>query len=259
VVAGRTLEASDDEKNVALVSELTARTFWPGNDPIGRQFVRGGDDKKAPFTVIGVVRDARTISLAQPDPMMVYMPYWYRCDDSAGLLIRTHQDPAAMAGSLRKAIWSVDPDVSVPAIRLLGGVVADSTANRRFELDLLLVFAMSALLLAGLGVYGVITYTVIQRQHEIGLRMALGAQRANIYLLVVREGLEPVLLGIVAGVGLAFAFSRALHSLLFQVSPYNPVMITATVATILAVGVAACLLPARRAACVEPMRALRDE
>jgi len=259
VVAGRTLQPSDDEKNVALVSELTARTFWPGKDPIGRQFVRGGDDNKAPFTVIGVVRDARTISLAQPDPMIVYMPYWYRCDESAALLVRTHQDPAAIAGSLRKAIWGVDPEASVPAVRILNGIVADSTANRRFELDLLLLFAVSALLLAGLGVFGVITYTVVQRQHEIGLRMALGAQRANIYRLVVREGLEPVFLGIVAGVGVAFGFSRTLHALLFQVSPYNPLMVAGTVATILAVGVAACLLPARRAACVEPMRALRNE
>ncbi len=260
VVAGRSLTPSDEGKNYALVSELTARTFWPGQDPIGRQFARAGDDdKKNPFTVIGVIKDARTVSLAKPDPMMVYMPYWYRCDNSAGIIVRTHQDPSAVADSIRRAIWSVDSQVSVPIISPLDSIVADSVAARRFEMDLLLAFAISALLLAGIGVYGVITYTVAQRQHEIGLRMALGARHANIYRLVLREGLEPVVFGVVAGIGLAFAFARTVGSLLFGVSPYNPALIGFTVLTILLVGVLACLLPARRAAGVEPMRALRSE
>jgi hypothetical protein len=96
--------------------------------------------------VIGVVKDARTISLAQPDPMMVYIPYWYRCDNDGGLLVRTSQDPSTIADTIRKTIWSVDPEASVPVVRTLGGIVADSVANRRFEMDLLLVFAISVLL-----------------------------------------------------------------------------------------------------------------
>ena len=260
VVAGRALTASDEGKYYALVSELTARTFWPGKDPIGRQFNRAGDDdKKKPFTVIGVIKDARTVSLAKPDPMMVYMPYWYRCEPSAGIIVRTHQDPAALADSVRRAVWSVDSQASVPIITPLDSIVADSVAARRFEMDLLLAFAVSALLLAGIGVYGVITYTVAQRQHEIGLRMALGARHGNIYRLVLREGLEPVVFGLIAGIGLAFAFARSVGSLLFGVSPYNPALIGLTVTTILIVGLTACLLPARRAAAVEPMRALRSE
>lgn len=258
LIEGRYLSTADAGKNYALVSESTARTLWPGGNPVGRRFSRGGETE-APFTVIGVVRNARTISLASADPMMVYMPYWYRCDSAGGLLVRTRQDPAAMADVIRKAIWSVNPDVSVPETRTLGGIVAGSVAYRRFEMDLLLLFAISALLLAGLGVYGVVTYSVVQREREIGLRMALGAQRTKIYRLVLRDGLLPVLVGALAGVGLAFAFGRVVGSLLFQVSPYNPAIVTGALGVLVVVGTAACLLPARRAASIEPMQALRIE
>jgi ABC-type antimicrobial peptide transport system permease subunit len=164
-----------------------------------------------------------------------------------------------MAESIRKAIWSVDAAVPVLEMRTLGGVVADSVANRRFEMDLLLLFGASALLLAALGVYGVVTYSVLQRHREIGLRMALGAQRVNIYRLVFRDGLLPVLAGAAAGIGLAFGLGRAIGSLLFGVSPYNPAIAAGTVCLLLAVGTVACLLPARKAAGVEPMEALRGE
>lgn len=258
LIAGRYLSATDEGKHYALISELTARTLWPNTNPIGRQFVRAGMTE-APFTVIGIVEDARTISLAKADPMMVYMPYWYRCESVGGLVVRTRQDPATMADSIRKAVWSVSPDVSVPVVRTLGGIVADSVANRRFEIDLLLLFAVSALLLAGLGVYGVVTYSVVQRGREIGLRMALGAQRTSIYGLVLRDGLLPVLVGALIGVGVAFACARLVASLLFQVSVYNPAIVAGAVCMLVAVGAAACLLPARRAASIEPMQALRAE
>jgi predicted permease len=258
LVAGRYLNDGDMDKRYALVTELTAKALWPGTNPVGRQFVRAGN-KDEQFTVIGVVANARTISLAKPDPMMVYMPYWFRCENTAGLLLRTHQDPGTMADAVRKAIWSVDPEVSVPVMRSLGGVLADSVANRRFEMDLLMLFAVSALLLAGLGVYGVVTYSVVQRNHEIGLRLALGAQRSNIYSLVLRDGMLPVLVGAVAGVAIAFGFARVVGSLLFEVSPYNPAIVAAAISVLAAVGIAACLLPARRAATVDPMRALRSE
>jgi predicted permease len=258
LIAGRFLSESDQGKNYALISQFTAQTMWPGKDPVGQIFERGGMSEVR-FTVIGVVADARTVSLAKPDPMLVYVPYWYRCDSTAGLLVRTQQDPAAMANAIRKAIWSVDPEVSVPTVRSLGGIVADSVANRRFEMDLLLLFAISALLLAGLGVYGVVTYSVVQRQREIGLRFALGAQRASIYRLVLRDGLTPVLIGAAAGIAVAFGFARVIASLLFEVSPYNPVIVVAAVSVLITVGAAACLLPARRAAAVDPMHALRAE
>ncbi|MBV8672659.1 MAG: ABC transporter permease [Acidobacteriaceae bacterium] len=259
LLAGRYLSPSDEGKHYALVSELTARTLWPGINPIGRQFNRAGVSDEAPFTVVGLVRDARTISLAKPDPMMVYMPYWYRADTTGGLVVRMRQDPAAIADAIRKTVWSVDPEVSVPTVRALGGVVADSVASRRFEMDLLLLFAGSALLLAGLGVYGVVTYSVVQRQREIGVRLALGAQKSNIYSLVLRDGLAPVLIGAIVGIAVVLASARLVGSLLFQVSTWNPFIVAAAVCVLLAVGAIACLLPARHATTVDPMEALRSE
>jgi predicted permease len=259
LIAGRFLSAEDEGKSYTVVSELTARTMWPGKNPIGRQFKRGGDPEEPPFTVIGVVGNARTISLAKPDPMMVYTPYWYRSRGTGGLVVRAHTDSGVIADAVRKAVWSVDPDVSVPVVRTLGGVIADSVENRRFEMDLLMLFAASALLLAGLGVYGVVTYSVVQRKREIGLRLALGAQRANIYRLVMRDGLVPVFAGTAIGIGVAFVSAHVVASLFFQVSPYNPAIVTGAIGLLVAIGVTACLVPARRAASTDPMQALRTD
>jgi predicted permease len=258
LIAGEVFSPSDWGKNLALISEKTAKTLWPGKNPIGQQFSRGGPSEK-PFTVIGVIANARTISLSKPDPMLIYVPYWYRIEPEAGIVVRTRQDPSEMADAIRQTIWSVDRNVPVPSVRALGSVVADSVANQRFEMDLLLLFAGSALFLAGLGVYGVVMYSVVQRSREIGLRIALGAQRANVYGLVLRDGLLPVVAGVAAGVALAFGSARLLTSLLFEVSPYDPLLTAGAVCVLLAVGTTACLIPARRAASVDPMQALRTE
>ncbi|HZP05547.1 MAG TPA: ABC transporter permease [Terracidiphilus sp.] len=259
LVSGRAFSQSDWGKNLALVSEKTAQTLWPGRDPVGKQFSRGDPAHERPFTVIGIVANARTISLSKRDPMLIYVPYWYRTEPTAGLVLRMRQDPSEMANAIRRTIWSVDRSVPVPTIRALGVVLADSVANQRFEMDLLLLFAGSALFLAGLGVYGVVMYSVVQRYREIGLRIALGAQRASVYRLVLRDGLLPVAIGASAGVALAFGSARVVKSLLFEVSPYDPALASGAVCVLLAVGVAACLLPARRAATIEPMQALRTE
>ena len=258
LIEGRFISSDDSGRNVAVISDLTAKTLWRGKDPIGRQFTHG-DDKEKPFTVIGVVGNARTINLAKADPMMIYVPYWYRSETTAGLVLRTKSDPDAMANSIRKTVWSIDPAVAVPEVRTLGGVVAGSVGARRFEMDLLLLFAVSAWLLAGFGVYGVVTYSVVQGRQEIGLRMALGAQRANIYAGVLREGLSPVLAGAIVGIAGAWGFTRLIGSLLFHVSAFNPWIAAVAAVSLLLAGVAACLLPARRAASVDPMRALRSE
>lgn len=256
LLAGRTLSAGDKGKQVVLISELTAKTMWPGRDAVGQTFKHGAGTT---FTVIGVVKDARTITLAKPDPMVVYVPYWYRADDGGSVIMMTRQDPSEMADAIRKAVWGIDPAIAVPIVRTLGGIVEDSVANRRFEMDLLLLFAVSAFLLAGLGIYGVVNYSVVQREREIGLRIALGAKRENIYGLVLHEGLVPVVVGAVVGLGIAFVSSRVTESLLFEVSPYNPAIVCFSVGVLMLAGVVACLLPAWRAASVEPMVALRSE
>ena len=259
-VRGSSFSQSDWGKNLAVVTEKTAKTLWPGVDPVGKQFSRGDPDpKKKPFTVVGVIANARTITLAKPDPMMVYVPYWYRCEPQAGLVVRTRQDPTEMADAIRKIVWSVDSSVPVPTVRAMGNLVADSVANERFEMDLLALFAACALLLAGLGVYGVVMYSVVQRYREIGLRMALGAKRASVYRLVLREGLVPVAMGAAAGIALAFGSARMVSNLLYQVSPYDPALAAGAVCVLLVIGTISCLLPARRAATVDPMEALRTE
>lgn len=259
LLKGRFFDANDAGRNDAVITELTAQRLWKGRDPIGRHFHLAMRQDQKPFTVVGVVANAHTMTLAKPDPMLIYVPYWYRCNSAAGLVVRAHEDPMRMADAIRKSIWSIDRSVPVPRMRTLGGVVADSVANRRFEMDLLLAFAMSALLLAGLGVYGVVTYSVVQRKREIALRIALGAQRREIYKLILLDGLLPVAVGGGVGIAAALGLAHAVRDLLFHVSPYNPVMVIGSLGILLLIGFAACLLPASRAAGVDPMEALRNE
>lgn len=259
LISGRVFDESDWGRNVALVSTKTAQALWPAKDPVGQQFQRGGATDEKPFTVIGVVADARTISLAKRDPMLVYVPYWFRCDNSAGLIVKARQSPASIAGEIRQTAWAIDRGVTVPTIRAFGTIIADSVANERFETQLLLFFAASALSLASLGVYGIVSYSVVQRNREIGLRLALGAQASDVYRLILRDGLLPVALGIASGIVLALTMMRFVASMLFETSPYDPLLTVGSALAILCVGVIACLLPSKRAALIDPMEALRAE
>ncbi len=227
---------------------------------MGIQFRRAGSDDpedKDPFAVVGVVANARTISLSDPDPMMIYVPYWYRCDGRAGLLIHAEENSETIAPMIKQAIWSVDRSVSIANIQPFGKVVESSLASQRFVLDVALLFAISSLILAALGVYAVVNYSVTHRRKEIGLRLALGASRRSLYKLVLREGLAPVLLGIAVGLILALSLARPAKALLFGVSPYDPATTCLTVAILLLVGIVACILPARSAALSGPTQALR--
>jgi predicted lysophospholipase L1 biosynthesis ABC-type transport system permease subunit len=211
------------------------------------------------YTVIGVLRNAHTVTLFKPDPMLVYMPYWYRANTSGGLIVRTALPSSALAASLRHIVTEMDGSSVVAEVRPLSGIAVDSAGAARFEMDLLIVFAIAASLLAALGIYGVVSYSVAQREREIGLRVAVGAQMRDIVALILQQSMRPVLMGTLAGVAIAFACGRLLTSLLYNTSPYSlPVTLVAITAS-LVLGVVACGVPAWRAVAVDPVRVLREQ
>jgi putative ABC transport system permease protein len=253
---GRVFEESDRGRHVAVLSEKAAKLLWPGEpNPVGRRFM-GEDDK--PKTLVGVVAEVRAVLHSDPPPM-AYYPYWQRVPGGMALVVRTTAAPRAAAGALRAAIRSEDAQVPIQAIRTMEEVVDRSVAQRRFQLTLMGVFAASALLVASLGIYGVVAYSVARRRNEIGIRMALGAQRSQLLGLVVREGMAPVVVGLALGVGGALLLGRTIRGLLFGVQPTDPMTIVGVAAVLLAVALLACLVPARRAAGTDAVAALRFE
>ncbi len=190
---------------------------------------------------------------------VVYQPYWQHQLLAMSLVVRTAADPRSIAAVMRQEIRQLEPEMPLPEMRTMQQVVSESVSRRRFQMHLLLIFAGVALVLAAVGIYGVISYAVSQRTHEIGIRMALGAERRDVVKLVVGQGMILALVGVTLGVGAAFALTRLMSSLLFGVGATDPV--TFVIASLLLVGVAfvACYLPARQAAKVDPMVALRYE
>jgi len=208
--------------------------------------------------VVGVVRDVST-GLTKKPVLAVYVPYWYRSRLHMNAVVRTAADPRAIASSLRSAVWSVDPDTVVGEIRTMENVVSTSVGQRRFQVELIAGFAVAALLLASLGIYGVVSWSVQRRRNEIGIRMALGASGSAVNRMVVAEGLRPVVLGLAAGVAAALAGGGLLESLLFGVSPRDPATIAAVAVLLTAVAALACWIPVRRATTADPLEALRYE
>ncbi|HWY47741.1 MAG TPA: ABC transporter permease, partial [Bryobacteraceae bacterium] len=197
--AGRFFGEGDRGHNVALVSPLTAGRLWPGQNPLGKRFQVGGE--QSPLNeVVGIAGDVRGVSLNKNPSATVYLPYWQRSSNQASLAVKTAMEPSAASSAIRKAIREVDPELPVPAFRTMDEIVAESVAQRRFQMTLVLMFAVTALLLASLGIYGVVSYSVAQRTNEMGIRMALGASRAGIRSLVLRQSLPPVMLGLGVGV-----------------------------------------------------------
>jgi len=257
LLAGRDLEAGDrGHAGNALISEQTARTVWPGEDPIGKHFDFG--DGSAMHTVVGVVADARTNDLKKT-ANMVYQPYWENARWRVYFLVRSSLPSAALDHSIRDAIWKIDPQVPIPTLKPLDEQVSESVATERFQTLLLSSFGAAALLLALLGVYGVMSYSVSLRQQEFGIRIALGSDRGGLTLLVLRQAAYPVVGGILVGLGASFVVTRWVRSLLYETQPADPVAIGVSVLLMACVVCVAALVPARRAAGVDPMRALRAE
>jgi predicted permease len=251
--AGRDFEPGDRSRMVAVVSATLAQKLWPGLDAIGRKL----DDNGRLHEVVGVAAAVRSTSLDKDPVNMLYIPYWQRPRLSSSILLRTGMDPAGIASAMRAAIWSVDPEVPVPEERTLEQVMSESVARRRFQMLLVLLFAAAALALAAFGTYGVVSYAVTRRRAELGIRMALGAQRGEVLRMVLLQGMAPVLAGLCAGAVAALGIGQYVASLLFQVSPRDPVAFGIAAAMLLVVSAAACLIPARRATRVNPIDALR--
>jgi putative ABC transport system permease protein len=261
LVKGRDFSERDnaDATKVVVVSEKTARHFWPGEDPIGKRLKPGSTTSESPWReVIGVVKDVRQNDFVAEPKMEMYMAYPQLSSFAPNaLVVRTNVAPLSLATSVRNAVWAVDKDQPVSDIRTMEGIVSESVARQRFSMLLLGIFASLALILAAVGIYGVMSYSIAQRTREIGIRMALGAQRSDVLKLAVGQGLRLVLIGVAIGLGAAFILTRVMASLLFGVSATDPTTFATISLVLISVALLASYIPALRATRVDPMVALR--
>jgi putative ABC transport system permease protein len=255
LLSGRSFTSTDRgrENLVVIINRTMARHYWPGEDPVGKR-IRGGGDQW--LTIVGVVADTLQ-QLNEPAHDEVYRPMLQTTQLSTTWLLRTSVDPGIMERQVRHAVHALDPDQPVDHFRTLAEVRSASLASPRLTAALLGLFAMLALVITAAGIAGVIAFSVNQRTQEFGIRMALGAQRASVLTMVLRQGISLVLIGLAIGMGGALALTRALTTLLFGVEPTDALTYLAVSMVLVAVAAAACLIPARRAATVDPMVALR--
>ena len=257
LLRGRFFERTDPTgPAVAIINQAMARRCWPGQDPVGKRF---GDGKKQWVTVVGVVADMRQTSLAAEPDMESYIPYSEYPGATMGLVVRTSMDPLQLAPALRKAVGELDRELPLSDIGTLAGNVSHSTRERRFSVALFGAFALLALVLAGVGIYGVISYSVSRRIREMGVRMALGAAPGQIVSSVLGGAGRLIAAGIAAGAALTVALRPAFHALIFGVSPVDGVSLAGAAAVLAVVSLLAALVPARRAAGIDPMESMRME
>ncbi|HEX4948284.1 MAG TPA: ABC transporter permease [Blastocatellia bacterium] len=265
LVRGRYFNAQDtaNSLSVAVIDETMAKKYWPNEDPLGKRIgILGEGTPQEPKwrEIVGIVGHAKHRNLEGESRVQYYLPYAQRPTTSnMFLVLRTAGDPTSIAGAVRNTVRNLDKELPVFRVTTMEQLVADSMAQRRFTLWLLGIFAVTALLLAAVGLYGVLAYSVSQRSHEIGIRMALGAQSRDVQKMVVGQGMKLVLLG--TGIGLvgAFMLMRLMGSLLFGVGAADPVTYVVIAALLASVALLACWIPARRATKVDPMIALRYE
>jgi putative ABC transport system permease protein len=258
--AGRVFTEQDKAgtPNVLIVNEVFARRYLPGEEPLGKRLRLGINNIEG--EIVGVVGDIRGSSLATPGAPEYYIPEASVAFGDMTLVVRTTTgDPASLTAALRQAVGEMDKDQPLYDVRTMDSLVARSVARQRFSMTLIGVFALLAVLLAAVGIFSVMSSLVAQRTHEIGIRMALGAQTSDILSMVVRHGMTLTLVGVVLGLAASFALMRLMSSLLYEVSANDPTIYGGIAAMLVAVAFVACYVPARRAAKVSPLIALRYE
>jgi putative ABC transport system permease protein len=267
LLRGRDFRSSDNHLGapVVLIDESAARSFWPGEDPIGKRIAFG--DPTSPgvrrFTVVGIVGKIRQNTLTVAATPMAYMPlaqaqFGNFRDWGMSVVLRTEGRPTAIVAAARRVVGELDPALPVFDAATLEAHIAEDLAERRFTLTLVSIFAAVAMILAALGVYGVLSYVVAERTREIAMRIALGADRSRILAWVLRGGMLLAAAGLAVGIGLSAATSRFLSTLLYEVSAKDPITFAGIALTLSVVAFAACLVPALRATRVDPMAALKD-
>jgi len=254
-----TEQEATEMRHVVVINEAFARTNFPNEDPLGKRVVIYMKDDNQPCEIIGIVGDSKHMNLDAEVKPMSYWPHPELAYQGMTFVIRTRGDAAAVTSSARNVIRTLDPEQPVANIRAMESLIGTSVARARFNTLLLTIFAVVALLLAGVGIYGVMAYSVAQRTHEIGVRMALGARATDVLRLVVRRGMTLALGGVAIGVAASFALTRLMKTLLFNVSVTDPLTFIGIPLLLAVVALLACLIPARRAAKVDPMVALRCE
>jgi putative ABC transport system permease protein len=263
LLSGREFNEQDvrDAPLVCIIDQNFAEQYWPGQDPIGKRMKYGGANPDNPWaTIVGVVANVKYQGLDQESPrVQTYMPYTQSTFLGASLVIRTAGDPARLAAAVRSEVMALDPDLPVFDVRTMNDVLKESVAPRRLYMTLLGLFAGVAVTLAAIGLYGVMSYSVTQRTHELGIRMALGARQRDVLRLVVGQGMALAFAGIALGVIGAFGLTWLLSSLLFSVSATDPIIFIAIPLILAGVALGASFVPARRATKVDPMVALRYE
>jgi len=246
---------------VAIINQTFARRFFANEDPIGKRYVYGtpGPDNNQWITIVGVVGDMRRTGFDRPVRPETFLPEGQASENRLTIVARVQGEPSALAGAMRSEVWVIDKDQSVYDIKTMRQILSEMLSQRRFNMLLLGIFAAVALTLAAMGIYGVMSYAVAERTHEIGLRMALGAQAGDVLNLIVRQGMLLVATGLLVGLVASFALTRLMSTLLYGVSATDPLTFIAIPVVLTGVALGACFVPARRAIKVDPMVALRYE
>jgi len=261
LVSGRFFTPLDREgaPTVTVVNETAAARLWPGENPIGKRVKQGWPEWTTPwYEVVGVAGDIKLNGIDQPTPMQIYLPMAQSLSPAPALIVRSSGDASALSQSVRDAVHRLAPSMPIYAVQTMDGLMGDAVSRQRASMTIFAIFAVIAVILASVGLYGVIAYSVSQRTHEVGVRLALGATPGEVLRLFMRQGLITIAAGLIVGLASAIALSRFIEDLLFGVTPNDQLTLWTVTAILLMVSVFICYLSARRSTRIEAATALRE-